>query len=78
MLAVGDAWKGERVRAILREIAGAIVTPDTLARGHAAGLDAPRHLIAHDSCSYFDALGDLVRTGPTLTNVNDIRAILIS
>ena len=60
------------------DAAGAIVTPDTLARGRAAGLDARRYLAAHDSYSYFDALGDLVRTGPTLTNVNDIRAILIS
>ena len=60
------------------DAAGAIVTPDTLARGRAAGLDARRYLTAHDSYSYFDALGDLVRTGPTLTNVNDIRAILIS
>jgi glycerate 2-kinase len=55
------------------DAAGAIVTPDTLARGHTAGLDARRYLTA-----YFDVLGDLLRTGPTLTNVNDIRAILIS
>jgi glycerate 2-kinase len=60
------------------DAAGAIVTPDTLARGRAAGLDARRYLTAHDSYSYFDVLGDLVRTGPTLTNVNDIRAILIT
>lgn len=60
------------------DAAGAIVAPDTLSRGRAAGLDA-RHLLArHDSYSYFDRLGDLVRTGPTLTNVNDIRAILIT
>ena len=58
--------------------AAGVVTPDRLARGRAPGLDARRHLIAHDSYSYFDALADLVRTGPTLTNVNDIRAILIS
>jgi glycerate 2-kinase len=60
------------------DAAGAIVAPDTLKRGRAAGLDARRFLTAHDSYSYFGALGDLVRTGPTLTNVNDIRAILIS
>ena len=60
------------------DAAGAIVTPGTLARGCAVGLDAPRYLSAHDSYSYFDALGDLVRTWPTLTNVNDIRANLIS
>jgi hydroxypyruvate reductase len=57
--------------------AGAIATPDTIARARAAGRDARRHLAAHDSYSYFEAIGDLVRTGPTLTNVNDIRAILI-
>jgi glycerate 2-kinase len=60
------------------DAAGAIVTPDTLKRGKTAGLDAHRSLNAHDSYSYFDALGDLVKTGPTLTNVNDIRAVLIA
>lgn len=60
------------------DAAGAIVTPDTLARSRAAGIDARRHLASHDSYTFFDALGDLVRTGPTLTNVNDIRAILIT
>ena len=60
------------------DTAGAIVTPDTLTRGRAAGLDVPRYLTAHHNFSYFDALGDLVRTGPTLTHVDDIRAILIS
>jgi glycerate 2-kinase len=60
------------------DAAGAIVTPDTLARGRATGLGARRYLSAHDSFSYFAVLGDLVRTGPTLTNVNDIRAILIT
>jgi hydroxypyruvate reductase len=59
------------------DAAGALVTPDTLARARALGLDARAVLAAHDSYSLFDALGDLVRTGPTLTNVNDIRAILI-
>ena len=58
------------------DAAGAIITPDTLARGRALGLDAEEYLRRHDSYSYFDALGDLVRTGPTLTNVNDFRAIL--
>lgn len=60
------------------DAAGAIVTPDTLARGRASGLDARAFLAGHDSYSYFDVLGDLVRTGPTLTNVNDIRAIVIT
>ena len=60
------------------EIAGALLTPDTLSRARAAGLDARAMLAAHDSHGFFDALGDLIVTGPTLTNVNDIRAILIA
>lgn len=60
------------------DAAGAIVTPDTLARGRQAGLDASAMLEGHDSYSYFEAIGDLMITGPTLTNVNDIRAILIA
>jgi hydroxypyruvate reductase len=60
------------------DAAGAIVTPTTLARARAAGLDPRAVLAAHDSYSLFDATGDLIRTGPTLTNVNDIRAILIA
>jgi len=60
------------------DAAGAIVSPDTLARARAAGLDARAVLAAHDSYRLFDAIGDLVRTGPTLTNVNDVRAILIA
>lgn len=59
------------------DAAGAVVAPDTLARAHAAGLDARNYLAAHDSYTFFDRLGDLVRTGPTLTNVNDVRAILV-
>jgi hydroxypyruvate reductase len=60
------------------DITGAIVTPDTLARARAAGLDARAVLAGHDSHTLFDRIGDAVRTGPTLTNVNDIRAILIA
>lgn len=59
------------------EIAGAIVTPDTLARAEAAEIDADAALARHDSHGFFQALGDSVVTGPTLTNVNDFRAILI-
>ncbi len=59
------------------DAAGAIVTPDTLARARAAGFDPRAVLAGHDSYSLFDATGDLIRTGPTLTNVNDIRAVLI-
>ena len=57
--------------------AGAIVTPDTLARARAGGLDPRDHLDRHDSYTLFAALGDLVTTGPTRTNVNDFRAILV-
>ena len=57
--------------------AGAIVTPDTLARAAAAGVDAKASLAANDGYGFFDALDDLVVTGPTLTNVNDFRAILV-
>ena len=57
--------------------AGAIVSPDTLARARAKGLDPQAFLDANDSYGLFEALGDLVVTGPTLTNVNDFRAILI-
>jgi len=57
--------------------AGAFVAPDTLKRAAVAGLDPRAHLNDHDSGSFFDALGDLVITGPTRTNVNDFRAILV-
>jgi glycerate 2-kinase len=60
------------------DAAGAIVTPDTLQRARHAGLDARALLSAHDSYAFFDGIGDLLRTGPSLTNVNDIRAILIT
>ncbi|MFP5973617.1 glycerate kinase type-2 family protein [Enterobacter mori] len=56
------------------DAAGAIVTPDTLTRTEHL---AREMLAAHDSYSYFAASGDLVLTGPTLTNVNDIRAIIV-
>ncbi len=58
--------------------AGAIVTPDTLARAKAAGLDARARLADNDAYGFFAALGDLVVTGPTLTNVNDFRAVLVT
>ena len=60
------------------DAAGALVAPDTLARARAAGLDPRGVLAAHDSYGLFDATGDLLRTGPTLTNVNDFRAILVT
>jgi glycerate 2-kinase len=59
------------------EIAGAYLGPDTLARAATLGL-RPRHSLAdNDGHGFFQALGDAVVTGPTLTNVNDFRAILI-
>jgi glycerate 2-kinase len=58
------------------DVAGAIITPDTLARAAALGLDPGAHLARNDAFPFFEALGDLVVTGPTLTNVNDFRAIL--
>jgi hydroxypyruvate reductase len=57
--------------------AGAVVTPTTLARARALGLDAKAHLDDNDAYGFFHALGDLVITGPTRTNVNDFRAILV-
>ena len=58
--------------------AGAHVTPDTLARAHAAGVAVDDHLARHDAYAFFEAIGDLVMTGPTHTNVNDFRAIWIA
>ncbi|HKI63291.1 MAG TPA: glycerate kinase [Burkholderiales bacterium] len=58
--------------------AGALLAPDTLARARAAGVDAVQRLAANDSYRFFAALGDLLLTGPTLTNVNDYRAIVIA
>ncbi|WP_374413678.1 glycerate kinase, partial [Hydrogenophaga sp.] len=58
--------------------AGALVTPDTLARAAAQGLKLADHLARNDAYGFFEPLGDLVITGPTHTNVNDFRAILIT
>jgi glycerate 2-kinase len=57
--------------------AGALLLPDTIARARQAGLDLKAHLANNDAYTVFAQLGDLVVTGPTLTNVNDFRAILI-
>ena len=59
------------------EIAGALIGPDTLARAAALGLSAKAELADNNAHGFFEALGDQVITGPTLTNVNDFRAILI-
>ena len=61
----------------IEDNAGAIITPTTLARAKALGIDVQARLADNDAYSVFAALGDLVMTGPTLTNVNDFRAILI-
>ena len=58
--------------------AGAIATPDTLARAAELGLSPTAHLQRHDAYSFFAALGDVVVTGPTFTNVNDFRALYLS
>jgi glycerate 2-kinase len=57
--------------------AGALLAPDSLARASALGVSAKALLADNDGYGFFAALGDLVVTGPTLTNVNDFRAILI-
>jgi hydroxypyruvate reductase len=58
--------------------AGAHLAPDTLRRASAHGLDAQAHLQNNDGYSFFSGLDDLVVTGPTRTNVNDFRAILLT
>ncbi|MBA5777567.1 glycerate kinase [Stappia sp. F7233] len=59
------------------DVAGAVIDPTTLARARHLGLDPADYLARNDSHSFFAALGDQVVPGPTLTNVNDFRAILI-
>lgn len=58
--------------------AGAMITPDTLSRAQALGMNPEKLLASHDSYTCFAALDDLLVTGPTRTNVNDYRAILIA
>jgi glycerate 2-kinase len=62
----------------LEEIAGAFVAPDTLARAWAQGIKPRDALTENDGHGFFEALGDSMVTGPTLTNVNDFRAILLT
>jgi hydroxypyruvate reductase len=59
------------------EVAGALVGPDTLARAAALGVDPAAALEANDAHGFFGRIGDQVVTGPTLTNVNDFRAVLV-
>ena len=61
----------------IEDNAGAIVTPDTLARASARGLSPANCLDRNDAYNFFAPIGDLVVTGPTFTNVNDFRAVLV-
>jgi len=61
----------------IEDNAGAYVAPDTLARARARGMKIDQYLDRNDAYGYFEPLGDLVITGPTHTNVNDFRAILV-
>jgi glycerate 2-kinase len=62
----------------LEENAGAYLAPDSLARAWKMGIRPQESLAANDGHGFFEALGDSIVTGPTLTNVNDFRAILIA
>ncbi|MCS6780940.1 MAG: DUF4147 domain-containing protein, partial [Geminicoccaceae bacterium] len=59
-------------------VAGALLRPDSLARAERLGLDAKAMLARNDAHPFFAALGDQIVSGPTLTNVNDFRAILVA
>ncbi len=61
----------------MEDNAGALVGPDTLQRAQALGLKLSDHLLRNDAYGFFAGLDDLVVTGPTNTNVNDFRAILV-
>ncbi|MGJ7508391.1 glycerate kinase type-2 family protein [Variovorax sp. GT1P44] len=88
LLSLGIALNGEpRIYALAgdtdgvdgqEEIAGALLAPDTLHRAWKQGLRPRSHLDDNDGHGFFGALGDSVVTGPTLTNVNDFRAIVIT
>jgi glycerate 2-kinase len=60
------------------EVAGAVITPDSLTRAAAMGVNAKERLANNDGHGFFEAVCDQIVTGPTLTNVNDFRAILIT
>jgi len=61
------------------DAAGALVDSSTIARAHTAGLGAPdRYLADNDAYAFFEALGDLIHTGPTDTNVGDLQVILLA
>ena len=87
LLALGIALNGHRrIHALAgdtdgvdgqEEIAGAILSPDSLMRAWGLGIKPRERLADNDGHGFFEALGDSVITGPTLTNVNDFRAIII-
>lgn len=87
LLSLAIALRGEpRIHALAgdtdgvdgqEEVAGAALTPDTLARAWKRGIKPRERLDDNDGHGFFEALGDAVVTGPTLTNVNDFRAIVI-
>jgi len=58
------------------DAAGAVATGETIGRARSLGLDPVAYLADNDAYHFFDALGDLIRTGPTGTNVNDLLFIL--
>jgi hydroxypyruvate reductase len=62
----------------IEDNAGAIVAPDTLVRARAKGMNAQEFLDRNDAYNFFAGVGDLVVTGPTFTNVNDFRALLVT
>jgi hydroxypyruvate reductase len=79
-----DGWRDVLIMALATDgndgptdAAGAIVTGETMARARERGLDARAALDADDSYRFFDALGGLIRTGPTGTNVNDLLFVLV-
>ncbi|MEE8389907.1 MAG: glycerate kinase [Anaerolineae bacterium] len=79
-----DGWSGLLVMALATDgtdgptdAAGAVITGETVARARALGLDPQATLETNDSYSLFDALGNLIRIGPTGTNVNDLLFILV-
>ena len=83
LTALGDTGIHLRIGArrvsteLLLDNAGVFVAPDTLERAHAQGMKIDAFLARNDAYGFFEPLGDLVVTGPTHTNVNDFRAILV-
>lgn len=73
----GDTDGSDGGTGAIDDPAGALVRPDTLARARALNLDAATFLANNDSGKFFASLGDLIRCGPTRTNINDFRAILV-